>query len=159
MDRQRRTKTGIGLGVDISGGPVVDPTENVLALVDVEKAHQNELRILESRYQNDMRKAETCRVNERIEAQTRRINELAAQKMTFDLELAKVLRANQDAASTLLATQLKEVKNDLSDRTAKLEQFRWESGGKFSGANALWGYIIGIAGILIALGAVFMRGH
>jgi hypothetical protein len=157
--RQRRNPPGRGLGVDISGGPVVDPTENVLALVDVEKAHQHELRVLESRYQDAMRKAETRRVNERIEAQTIRVNELAAQKMMFDLEIAKILRTNQDAASTLLATQLKEVKNDLSDRTAKLEQFRWESGGKFSGANALWGYIIGIAGILIAGGVFLSHGR
>jgi hypothetical protein len=117
----RHPPTGIGLGVDRTGGPVIDPTENVLALVDVQKQHQREKDELDRRYQDAMR-----------EAETRRINELAAQKQTFDLELAKVLRANQDAASTLLATQLKEVKNDLSDRTAKLEQFRWETGGKTS---------------------------
>lgn len=117
----RRPASRVGLGVDSLGGPVVDPTENVLALVDVEKAHAKELREADSNYQDAMR-----------EAETRRINELAAQKQTFDLELAKVLRANQDAASMLLATQLKEVKNDLSDRTAKLEQFRWETGGKTS---------------------------
>src|SRR5688572_3073772 len=102
-------------------GKVIDPTKNVLDLVEAESKRQDGLRQAESKYQNDMR-----------EAETRRLNELAAQKQTFDLELAKVLRANQDAASTLLATQLKEVKNDLSDRTAKLEQFRWETGGKTS---------------------------
>src|SRR5688572_13487542 len=100
-------------------GKVIDPTKNVLDLVNAERAHRDVLREADNRYQDAMR-----------EAETRRINELAAQKQTFDLELAKVLRANQDAASTLLATQLKEVKNDLSDRTAELEQFRWESGGK-----------------------------
>ena len=82
------------------------------------------------------------------EAETRRINELAAQKLTFDLELAKILRANQDAAATLLATQLKEVKNDLSDRTAKLEQFRWESGGKTQGASSLGALIIGASVVI-----------
>jgi hypothetical protein len=110
----------------------IDPTKNVLELVSAAMRRQDDLR----------------------EAETRRINELAAQKFVFDLELAKVLRANQDAASTLLATQLKEVKNDLSDRTAKLEQFRWESGGKSQGAGTIWGYIIGASGLLIALGTL-----
>jgi len=131
-----------GIGVDASGGPVIDPTENVLALVDVEKKHQQDLRAADTLRQDDLRDAET-----------RRINELATQKQTFDLELAKVLRANQDAAAMLLATSLKEVKNDLSDRTAKLEQFRWETGGKGLGLNAAIGYLLSVvmAGIAIAM--------
>lgn len=117
--------------------PAIDPTKNVLDLVQAAIKRQDDLR----------------------DAETRRINELAAQKQTFDLELAKVLRANQDAASTLLATQLKEVKNDLSDRTAKLEQFRWETGGKTSGTN-LVAYIIvqvvvSIAGIGTIIGVMY----
>src|SRR6185369_9944609 len=107
-----------------------------------------ELRTSDGKYQDAMR-----------EAETRRINELAAQKQTFDLELAKVLRANQDAAATLLATQLKEVKNDLSDRTAKLEQFRWETGGKSQGVSSLILGAISVTSILIALAALFIPRH
>jgi hypothetical protein len=136
------------MGVDAAGGPVIDPTENVFALVEAERNHRDALRDADNRFSDAMR-----------EAETRRLNELAEQKLMFDLELAKVLRANQDAASTLLATQLREVKNDLSDRTAKLEQFRWETGGKSQGAGALWGYITGAAGLLVALAAVLVRGH
>jgi len=137
-----------GIGVDSRGGQVIDPTKNVLDLVEAGRQAAAELRDADLKYEDAMR-----------EAETRRINELAAQKLMFDLELAKVLRANQDAASTLLATQLKEVKNDLSDRTAKLEQFRWESGGKFSGANALWGYIIGLAGALMIAWTLVTHGR
>jgi hypothetical protein len=118
----------------------IDPTKNVLDVIEAAMQRQDDLR----------------------DAETRRINELAAQKLMFDLELAKVLRANQDAASTLLATQLKEVKNDLSDRTAKLEQFRWESGGKSQSTGSIWGYIMGSIGLLLTLGtlvSVVMRGH
>lgn len=113
-------------------GPI-DPTKNVLDLVRAESVRQDGLR----------------------DAETRRINELAAQKQLFDLELARVLRANQDAASLLLATQLKEVKNDLSERTAKLEQFRWETGGSSRSLKEGWGYLIGIAGLALAA-AVFI---
>jgi hypothetical protein len=114
-----------------AAGTQIDPTKNVLDLVQAAIKRQDDLR----------------------DAETRRLNELAAQKLMFDLELAKVLRANQDAASTLLATQLKEVKNDLSDRTAKLEQFRWESGGQRSLILAS-GTLISI---LIALAALFLK--
>lgn len=136
-------ESGAGMGVDAFGGPAIDPTENVLALVDAESKHRDELRTADNKYQDGMR-----------EAETRRVNELAAQKQTFDLELAKVLRANQDAASTLLATQLKEVKNDLSDRTAKLEQFRWETGGKTTGRSDVWGYIVGAASFGAAVATI-----
>lgn len=124
-------------------GRVVDPTKNVLDLVQAAIQRQDDLRESEAKFQNAMR-----------EAETRRIAELSAQKTTFDLELAKVLRANQDAASTLLATQLKEVKNDLSDRTAKLEQFRWESGGKTTARGDVWGYIVGAVGIAVGITVV-----
>jgi hypothetical protein len=96
-----------------------DPTENVREVILAQEKLRDALRMADLKYADAMSAAET-----------RRIDELAAQKLTFDLELAKILRANQDAAATLLATQLKEVKNDLSDRTAKLEQFRWETGGR-----------------------------
>ena len=132
-----------GIGIDARGGAVIDPTKNVLDNFAALKEMLAGLRTADNKYQNDMR-----------EAETRRINELASQKLTFDLELAKILRANQDAAATLLATQLKEVKNDLSDRTAKLEQFRWESGGKSQGVSSIV-VIIGTGlSILIALGSL-----
>jgi hypothetical protein len=139
----RKPQQRPGIGVDSSGGQVIDPTKNVLDLVSAGRDADSKLREADLRYQNHMR-----------EAETRRINELAAQKLTFDLELAKILRANQDAAATLLATQLKEVKNDLSDRTAKLEQFRWETGGKSQGVSSIV-VIIGTGlSILIALGSL-----
>jgi hypothetical protein len=117
----------------------VDPTKNVLDLFAAERRHRDSLRDADNRYQDAMR-----------EAETRRINELSAQKQTFDLELARVLRANQNDASTLLATQLKEVKTDLSERTAKLEQFRWEAGGK----TDVWRSIPVLIGSLIAVGGL-----
>jgi hypothetical protein len=116
----------------------IDPTKNVDDLVYAAMRRQDDLR----------------------DAETRRLDQLAAQKLMFDLELAKVLRANQDAASMLLATQLKEVKNDLSDRTAKLEQFRWESGGKAAGINSIGALIIGTAMVIstgIAVVGIFLH--
>src|ERR1700691_2622827 len=100
----------------------IDPTKNVLDLVKAESSHRDALREADNKFRDAMRGAESDR-----------LDQLAAQKLMFDLEMAKVLRANLDAASTLLATQLKEVKMDLSDRTAKLEQFRYETSGQSQG--------------------------
>jgi hypothetical protein len=124
---------------------VIDPTKNVLDLVEAERKHRDTLRDADASFQNAMR-----------EAESRRVNELATQKQIFDIELAKVLRANQDAASTLLATQLKEVKNDISDRTAKLEQFRYETSGKSSGNRDIWGWLFGGISLVIAAGTFFI---
>ena len=135
-----------GIGVDSRGGAVVDPTKNVLDLVEAAIRRQDDLRLLEGRFQNAMRDSET-----------RRINELASQKQLFDLELARVLRSNVDAASLLLATQLKEVKNDLSDRTAKLEQFRWESGGRGAGQDAVIAWLVAGVMFLIAAGSLALN--
>lgn len=146
-----------GVAVDARGGQVVDPTKNVLDLVEAAIRRQDDLRAAEARRQDaertsevkfhiamrdadlrriaDLRDADTRRLNELRDAETRRINELATQKQIFDLELARVIRAGLDASTLLLATQLKEVKTDASDRMAKLEQFANEQRGRASATD------------------------
>lgn len=46
MSLRRRSRHGAGLGVDFSGGPVVDPTENVKALSEALSQRQDDLRDL-----------------------------------------------------------------------------------------------------------------
>ncbi len=129
--------------------PVVDPTENVKALNAAEAKRQDDLRTMEARYQNAMRDAET-----------RRVNELATQKQSFDFELARILRANVEEKSTLLATQLTAVKADLDVRMTKQEQFRWESGGRSD--QVAW--IVTVVAVLAAVAGpiitmIAMRRH
>lgn len=102
--------TGIGVGVDRTGGPVIDPTENVRQLV-----------LAESKYQDAMRDAET-----------RRINELAVLRQTYETRIANMLSQSVERTSGLISTQLVQIQQTISDRVAKLEQFRWETGGKTS---------------------------
>lgn len=47
--RIRRSKDGLGLGVDYFGGPVVDPTENVIALTEAANKRQDDLRELNNK--------------------------------------------------------------------------------------------------------------
>jgi hypothetical protein len=55
---------GPGIGVDASGGPVVDPTKNVLDLVAAAIKRQDDLREADEKRQNDLRAAEGAHVRE-----------------------------------------------------------------------------------------------
>lgn len=145
-----------GIGVDARGNSVVDPTENVKALNAAEAKRQDDLRGMEARIQSALRESDARFQSAMRDAETRRVNELAAQKQLFDLELARVLRANVDSAALLLSTQLKEVKTDLSDRTAKLEQFRWESGGRGAGIGDVAGWLLAAFMGLVAVGSMII---
>ena len=157
-----------GVAVDSKGGQVIDPTKNVLDLVNAESKYQDAMRLAEAKYQNslreadarrlnDLRESDTRRLNELREAEVRRLNDLAAQKKEFDLELARVIQTNTNSSTLLLATQVKELKTDSSERMAKLEQFRWESGGRGTGQGDLVGWAFLGLGILVAAVGLFYR--
>jgi len=75
----------------------------------------------ESRIQNWMRDSEM-----------KRISELATLRQAYDSRIADMLRTSVESTSSLVSTQLVQIQNTFNDRVAKLEQFRWESGGKTS---------------------------
>lgn len=114
--------------------PVIDPTKNVLDLVNAESKFQNSARDYEAKLRD---------------AEMRRLKELSEIKERYDVETAKTLRANLEASTLLLATQLKETKSDLSDRVAKVERFQYETSGSKSGTTETWAVITGVLGLLI----------
>lgn len=141
--RRGHGKGNRGLGIDALGEPVVDPTENVLSLVDVQKEHQKELRAADTKYQDDMR---------RVADDNRR--EIAAVKQFYDQKISDILTVQVKTTSELISTQLDKVTTSLSnqingltkatsdqitaltatlsERIGQLERFRWEVGGKTS---------------------------
>ena len=120
-----------GKGIDHAGGPVIDPTKNVLDLVKAESLRQDGLR----------------------EAETRRINELAALRVYYEA-IIEGMRSN---SLKLLAEQLRENKADSSERIAKLEQFRWETGGRGTGVNSVVAFLGVAAGLAIALAVAIFK--
>jgi hypothetical protein len=146
--------SGAGVGVDVFGRGVVDPTKNVRELVLAESKYQDAMRDAETRFQNAMRDGEA-----------RRLNDLAALRQVYDARIAEDLRVGVKTTSEQLASQLiKEtgslsnligalrteftgqlgtlttsfanqitaLTNALTPRLADLERFRWESGGRTS---------------------------
>jgi hypothetical protein len=137
-----------GLGVDIFGSPVIDPTKNVLDLVKAESRYQDGMRDMNAK----LRDAETRRLEDLAKAETRRVDGLDEQRVRYEARIADDLKVNVKTTSDQLAGQLiKETgalynqitalaasltnqvtsaTNSLSTRIADLERFRWETGGK-----------------------------
>jgi hypothetical protein len=139
--QNERQESRPGIGVDARGGGVIDPTKNVLDLVLAAVQRLDDLMAAVVKRQDDLRGEKNLFQNSMRDAETRRLNELAAQKQSFDFELARILKANSDSSALLLATQVKELKTDVTDRLSKLEQFRYESSGSSSGRGDVFGWV------------------
>ena len=154
---RRPVQSGTGMAVDSSGGPVIDPTENVLALVDVEKQHQHELRDADNRFldanliaqeklQNFAREAEAklqnfAREEESKfqtalrEAETSRIDQLAQTRQEFQNTIRDMLAESVRTTSTLVSTQLVQIQATFDARVSKLEAFQFTLAGRSSVAD------------------------
>jgi hypothetical protein len=126
--------------------PPIDPTKNVLDLVAAESRYRDAMRIADEKLQNAMRDAET-----------RRLNELAEQKSEFDRTQASILRTQVADNATLLSSQLDRITTTLSERIAKLEQFRYESSGRGLGAAAVISYIIAAVGFVSTVAVLLVK--
>jgi hypothetical protein len=102
-----------GPGVDAQGRPVVDPTQNVLDLVEAAIRRQDDLREMESRhsrelakvrhkYEGELRAAEATRIDARRVSESKRIDAIRA------VDVAAVNRAAEVSATqaTTLAGQV-----------------------------------------------------
>ncbi len=139
-----------GIGVDAAGGAVIDPTENVLALVDAQARFQGEKDALTAKLSAN-ESAWVIKYFEALMAAERtRVNDLASQKSSYDKQIAETQTTQLKTTSDLVSTQLDKVTDSLSgslnktadniigilagltDRLSKVEQFRYETGGKSS---------------------------
>ncbi len=122
---------------------IIDPTKNVLDVVEAERQRQDSLREAESRYQNEMRAAAV-----------KRLDDLTAQARFYQTEIAVMLAKSVESTSSLVSTQLLQIQTILNERVSKLEQFRYESSGRGTGLSAGWGYLIGAATLVVAVIAI-----
>jgi uncharacterized membrane protein YgaE (UPF0421/DUF939 family) len=142
----------VGLGVDYLGGPVIDPTVNVNALVETLEKHNREIRDLERNHSRDLRDADRRYNSLESNSEARRLNDLAALKSSYDKQISDMLSVQVKTTSDLISTQLDKVTTALSaqittltnatqaqfatltttlgDRIAQVERFRYEWGGR-----------------------------
>jgi hypothetical protein len=145
---QKPPRDNPGPGVDARGDPVVDPTQNVLDLVEAAIKRQDDLRELQTRYthqigemrethaqyvaemratyQKELREAETARINA-----IREVDVSAAQILANQVSAsAEALRAQVEAArqqtAVALDAALDPIKKDIQD----LRRSQFEAQGR-----------------------------
>lgn len=136
---------------------MIDPTKNVEDLVRALDVTVAKLREADThRLEEMLRAADKFNAAQR-DAETRRVDQLAALRVQYDVVIEGMRSASLNTTSQLLATQLREVKTDLADRTAKLEQFRWETGGKQGGQSQIISWVIAAAAVVFAVFSYLTR--
>jgi len=153
--RGQRRPAGEGLGVDVRGGPVIDPTENVLSLVAAANTRQDDLRAeTNRRYDAEIRHLREMALlraqhNERIgELESSRLNAIrqvdvlavstAADRAQAAIRVleqttninAEKLQGALNATATTIANQLTTLVTQITERIAALEKSAYEGAGK-----------------------------
>lgn len=138
-----------GLAVDAGGNPVIDPTKNVLDLVDaserriddlmaaaeklsaVKHQHSRDLIELNAQHARELREAETKRLDAIRAVDTAAAAALANQVASSASTLRELVATTAEAAARAAAG----VYNPLADRVAQLERTSYEGSGKQSVAD------------------------
>lgn len=129
-------------------GRVVDPTKNVLDLVEAE-----------SKYQDAMRDAETRRVNDLATLRERYEMRLAELSERNAIRTAESLQHQTESTATQLSTQFDRMATALGDRITDLEKKSWETGGRTSVSDpAIAKALNSLHELMVAGGKVEARG-
>ncbi len=148
-DKSTKANAGLaGLGVDFQGGPVIDPTANVMSLVEASNRRQDDLReanskhteaiaSLRAEHSKDIASLESARLDS-----IRRVDQLAV-TTAADRALAAIqtlaattntnaenLRNALNTTATTIATQTANTVNSITERISMLEKSSYEGKGK-----------------------------
>lgn len=121
----------------------IDPTKNVLDLVDAESRFQNGMRQASERlqeYRTDslekfntaMLQAEARIQNWMRDSEMKRLKEIADVTRDSQTRIADMLRASVESTSSLVAGQLTQIQTTSNERITRLEQSRNEQAGRSS---------------------------
>jgi len=169
-----------GIGVDATGGPVIDPTANVISLTEAAVKRLDDLRDAESRRVNELREAESRRIDEQAALRAEYADKLAVAEAkridairAVDVNAVAVASQRQSDQATVLANQVvqsaealrslvattaaaqqqasQQITGALSDRISQLEKSSYEGAGKGTGAKNLWAILAVAIGLLATL--------
>ena len=177
----RRNKVS-GLGVDAAGGPVVDPTENVLALTAAEAKRQDDLRAAGQDLQNEKNRC-TKEVAELHASYAEKMGKLEASRLdairqvdalgvktaleTVNTATATLAKTTELSAQTLrdlvattattFASQLDGVVARQNERIAALEKTSYTGSGRSTGSQLTIDKLLIILGLLLAAAAIWFK--
>jgi hypothetical protein len=154
MAKKRRTAQP-GIGLDASGGPLIDPTANVIALNEAGNIRQDDLRRetnrridselrhlkaivkIHARHQKSLRKAESQRLDSIRQVDREDVNKTAAQALsaiatlaTATTTTAETLRGQVATTAQAAATSLANSMGEVNKRLSALELSSSEGRGK-----------------------------
>jgi len=154
-----------GAATDASGIPVLDPTKNVLDLVDAAIKRQDDLRAAESRhvrevaslraeYQAELRQAETARLNAIRAVDVSAVQRAAEVQSDAAATLAAQVVASAEAMRVALSAALVPIQADVAD----LRRAQYEAAGsktqivetRGTSAQALQ-LMVGVLGLLLTV--------
>ncbi len=143
-----------GAGVDASGNPVLDPTKNVLGLVEAANKRTDDLAALREII---------------IIERDRRLEDLLNQKTTHIEEMAKLRESSQKelfshnvAYRDQLYNGMLDTLHKVADRVGILEQVVAKAGATGEGKASVWGMIFGGASFVVSviiIGLFVFSGH
>jgi hypothetical protein len=167
-----------GAGVDASGNPVLDPTKNVLDLVDaainrqddlreLTAAHVKEIVALRAEYDKELREAETNRIDAIRQVDVGNVQRAAevqaAQALTLATQVttsAEALRAQVATTATAFDAKLTLALEPIQKRIDDLTRAQYETVGQktqvvearssIAGIYAFASVAIGVIGLIIA---------
>ena len=162
---------GPGPGVDTHGNQVLDPTKNVLDLVEAAIKRQDDLRELEARhtqevgdlrhqYEKELRRAESQRLDSIRAVDQAAVQRTAEVQATQAAALAAQVVAGADAFRVALRGELEPIQKDIADlRKTQYEQAgqrtqvgesRLNLGAVLGGVSVLLVLVFGVASLFIA---------
>ena len=155
MTGETKARSGAGLGVDRAGGPVVDPTENVIALVeaaikrlddmrdassDLQQAriaHLAELSKLRAEFSKEIRQLESDRLNAIRQVDVTAVKTEADRALAAIQTLAATTATNAETlrnalvnTASAIAKQTSDTVGQLIERIAALEKSSYEGVGR-----------------------------
>jgi hypothetical protein len=165
-----------GAGVDAAGNPVLDPTANVLALVEAANKRQDDLRELNSKWieviaalreqhAKELREAEAKRIDAIRQVDTEAVSQAAivadtrAQTLAVQVQsAAETVRSTQDQTRIQFAATMATAVDPLAAAIADLRRIQYEQQGQKVAATEQhstnqWtvGTVIGILALLVSI--------
>jgi hypothetical protein len=170
-----------GKGVDSKGNPVVDPTKNVLDLVDasvrriddlanLRAIHTKEIADIRDRHYRELSTKEASRLDsiqkaalDAIQANAKQVTDLAASiasstATTFEAMAKRIAALELSSAEGIGKTRVVDPQIEaLVDEVRSLATTRSEKTGSSDQSKAIWGYVLGGVGLVIGVVSFFLR--